>query len=352
MADEYQKPTHGYNSNVNEGECETEIKDRGMFDFLSKKKEEPSVEECKPVEEHHHHEFKLPEHHHTKVDDECEELKPEPYHAKVDDYEEKKPEHHHKLFGHHDDECKPEVEELTTEVEHVYISEPPCEEEEKKPSLLEKIHRSHSHGSSSSSSSDEEEEVDGVMIKKKKKSLKEKIQEKLHKDDEEDTSIPIEKCDEQLVHHHDTVHSVHEGEKKGLLEKLKEKLPGKKCEEEEEKKKVECAPIEPVHVTTYDHEVVHSVHEGEEKKGFMEKLKEKLPGKHHEEKEKCEEKPVEYAPVEPVHVSTYESHPEPHHEVKEEKKGFLEKIKEKFSKNDDECKDKEEKKETPAASNY
>ncbi|WP_248793498.1 hypothetical protein, partial [Escherichia coli] len=97
------------------------------------------------------------------------------------------------------EEEKPQEEVIATELEKVHVSEPEVkieEEEEKKPSLLEKLHRS---GSSSSSSSSDEEEVEegGEKIKKKKKKgLKEKIEEKISGEKEEDTSIPIEKYDE------------------------------------------------------------------------------------------------------------------------------------------------------------
>jgi uncharacterized protein with von Willebrand factor type A (vWA) domain len=143
------------------------------------------------------------------------------------------------------------------------------EEEKKREGLLEKLHRS------SSSSSDEEEvgeDGEKKKKKKKKKGLKEKIEEKIsgeHK--EEDTSVPVEKCDDTPTP---------EPEEKGLLEKIKEKLPGgKKGEEVETPTAVECA-------------AVTSEAEGKEKKGFLDKIKEKIPGHHSksdEEKEKEKE---------------------------------------------------------------
>ncbi|GLJ19014.1 hypothetical protein SUGI_0341000 [Cryptomeria japonica] len=82
--------------------------------------------------------------------------------------------------------------------------------------LMAKLHRSNS--SSSSSSSDEEEDEKGEKKKKKKKGgLKDKI--KLHEKKEED-------------HGHGKTEE--EGEKKGLMEKIKEKLPGHNKEEEKE----------------------------------------------------------------------------------------------------------------------
>jgi hypothetical protein len=87
-------------------------------------------------------------------------------------------------------------EALVSGMENVNVSEPETKHEVKeeheggggkKESLLAKLHRTGS-GSSSSSSSDEEEEVideNGEVVKRKKKGLKEKIKEKLpggHKD--------------------------------------------------------------------------------------------------------------------------------------------------------------------------
>ncbi|MGD7309681.1 hypothetical protein, partial [Ralstonia pseudosolanacearum] len=120
---------------------ETEIKDRGLFDFLGKKEEE-----------------------------------------------------------------KPQEEVISTKLDQVHISESEDkkedEEEKKHTSLLEKMQQ-HDGSSSSSSSSEEEVEEGGEKIRrKKKKGLKEKIQEKISGEKEEDkkveaedTSIPIEKVD-------------------------------------------------------------------------------------------------------------------------------------------------------------
>lgn len=169
-------------------------------------------------------------------------------------------------------------EAIATEFEqkvHVSDPEPKFEEskveEEKKSSLLDKLHRS---GSSSSSSSSDEEEVEegGEKKKKKKKSLKEKI----HK--EEDTSVPVEKIEETVVEPE---------EKKGFLDKIKEKLPGgghKKAEDQEFP-----SPAPPAAVESY------ATVEGEpakEKKGILEKIKEKIPGYHSKtsDEDKKEEK--------------------------------------------------------------
>ncbi|KAK1261560.1 Dehydrin COR410 [Acorus gramineus] len=208
-----------------------EVKDRGMFDFMGKKKKE----------------------------------------------EEKK---------------KFEEEVLVSEFEEVKVEEVEGEERKKKHGLLEKLHRS---DSSSSSSSDEEEGDQGEAKekKKKKKGLKEKIKEKIssgkdkekeeeEEDDDDDkevevvhvdftssaavtashdsTTVEVLKSEESLVETSTIVISPGE-EKKGFLEKIKEKLPGGH-------KKVEEVPIE-------DGEGV-----GQDKKGFLEKIKEKFPGYH------------------------------------------------------------------------
>ncbi|PSR99532.1 phosphoprotein [Actinidia chinensis var. chinensis] len=87
----------------------------------------------------------------------------------------------------------------------------------------------------------------------------------------EDTSVPIEKCEE----------SAPVEEKKGFLGKIKEKLPG------HSKKPEDVPPPSPPAVVA-----VHpAAEEGEvkEKKGFLVKMKEKIPGyypKTEEDKEK------------------------------------------------------------------
>ena len=78
-------------------------------------------------------------------------------------------------------------------------------------------------------------------------------------------------------------------EKKGLLEKIKEKLPG------QHKKPEEVPSPPPPSVAEYSTSEPPTHHEGDvkEKKGILEKIKEKLPGYHpktEEEKEKEKEK--------------------------------------------------------------
>ncbi|KAK3424999.1 hypothetical protein EUGRSUZ_F01726 [Eucalyptus grandis] len=83
----------------------------------------------------------------------------------------------------------------------------------------------------------------------------------------EDTTVPMEKCDEP---------GVPADEKKGFLDMRKEKLPGGHKEADEVSSPppppppAECAPVEP------------PCQDGspKEKKGLLEKIKEKLPGYH------------------------------------------------------------------------
>lgn len=212
-------------AHTHEHKEEVESTDRGLFDFLGKKKEEK-----KPQEE-----------------------------ALVSEFDQKV------------QICEPVHETKVEEGKH----------EEKKQSLLEKLHRSDS--SSSSSSSEEEVEEGGEKIKrKKKKGLKEKFEEKKAEKHEDDTSVPIIKCDDD-----EKTHAEPE-EKKGFLDKIKEKLPG-------HKKTDEVAVPPPAPVVEPVAECATSDGEGKEKKGFLEKIKEKLPGYHpktEEEKEKEKETPA------------------------------------------------------------
>ncbi|KAI3696037.1 hypothetical protein L1987_79046 [Smallanthus sonchifolius] len=187
--------------------------------------------------------------------------------------------------GKKEEESKCEETVISSEFEEkVHVSEPELKSEEKKGSLLDKLHRS---DSSSSSSSDEECE-DGDK-KKKKKSLKEKIKEKIdgckNKKEEEkiekhevDTCVPIEKYEEVVV----PPSAPAPEEKKGIMEKIKEKLPGG------HKKVEECAaPPPPPVVVAHDEEGEHK-----EKKGILEKIKEKIPGYHSKSEEEKEKEKV------------------------------------------------------------
>ncbi|KAK2995120.1 LOW QUALITY PROTEIN: hypothetical protein RJ640_020760, partial [Escallonia rubra] len=168
---------------------ETEVKDRGLFDFMGKKEEE------------------------------------------------KKP-------------CEEEV--IVSEFKKVQVSEP-------EHGLLEKLHRSGS--SSSSSSSDEEEKVE----KKKKKGLKEKIKDKVSRGDDhkeeveeekyEDTSVPVEKYEEvvppQAKKYKEVVPpqaepEVPAEEKKGFLDKIKDKLRGGHKKQAEEVVVFTAPPLPPL----------------------------------------------------------------------------------------------------------
>ena len=173
-------------------------------------------------------------------------------------------------------------------------------------------------------SSDEEEEVidaNGEMIKrKKKKGLKEKITGKLpgHKDVGEgehvttglpapappasmlthgdgghhDTAVPVEKIDADVKTEAAPPAAVPEEEKKGFMEKIKEQLPGghKKPEDAAAVPPVTHAAPEPVHTPapTPTAEEASSTPDGTEKKqGFLGKIMDKLSHKPAGEEDKA-----------------------------------------------------------------
>ncbi|CAM0944684.1 unnamed protein product [Alopecurus aequalis] len=234
------------------------------------------------------------------------------------------------------EEDKKQEEVLVSGMEKVSVEEPEVKKEEehedghKHETLFTKLQRS---SSSSSSSSDEEEEVideNGEVLKrKKKKGLKEKIKEKLpgHKDtegehvtglpapappasvqthgdhkhtegehvttglpapappasvqthgDHHDTAVPVEKIDADVKT--EAPPAVPEEEKKGFLEKIKEKLPGgqKKPEDAAAVPVTHAAPA-PVHAPAPTAEEVSSP-DAKEKKGLLGKIMDKLPGYH------------------------------------------------------------------------
>jgi hypothetical protein len=214
------------------------------------------------------------------------------------------------------EEDKEKEEELVTGMEKVSVEEPEVKKEEhedgEKKTLFSKLHRSSS--SSSSSSDEEEEEViddNGEVIKrKKKKGLKEKLQGKLpgHKDTEgehvtglpapaapasvqthgghHDTDVVVEKIDGDVKT--EAAPAVPEEEKKGFLEKIKEKLPGghKKPEDAAAVPVTHAAPVPvthaapaPVHAPAPAAEEVSSP-DAKEKKGLLGKIMDKLPGYH------------------------------------------------------------------------
>ncbi|XP_068322702.1 dehydrin COR47-like [Pyrus communis] len=124
----------------------------------------------------------------------------------------------------------------------------------------------HHHGGDSSSSSS-----DGEGEENKKKGLKGKIKEKVSGNKEEGdayhASVPAKKG-----------HSVaeHGAREKGFVEKIKEKLPG------QHKEAGHGAHVE------YHTPDGHS-HDSEPKKGVLENIKDKLPGGHKKEEEKHKE---------------------------------------------------------------
>lgn len=120
------------------------------------------------------------------------------------------------------------------------------------------------------SSEEEIEGADGEKKRKKKKGLKEKIQEKISSEKEENA---VEKNDEIA-----SAEATHLEEKKGFLEKIKDKLPGQHKKAEEGAAGAGCCPNE--HLAEVDEK---------EKKGILEKIKEKLPG-YHSEDEKAKHK--------------------------------------------------------------
>ncbi|VAI47921.1 unnamed protein product [Triticum turgidum subsp. durum] len=146
-----------------------------------------------------------------------------------------------------------------------------------------------------------------VIKRKKKKGLKEKLQEKLpgHKDTEGEhvTGLPAPAAPASVQTHHDTdvvvekidgdvkteaTPAVPEEEKKGFLEKIKEKLPGghKKPEDAAAVPVTHAAPAPvthaapaPVHAPAPAAEEVSSP-DAKEKKGLLGKIMDKLPGYH------------------------------------------------------------------------
>lgn len=188
--------------------------------------------------------------------------------------------------------CKTsETEVITSGVEKIHVSEPECKKEEKKHGgLLEKLH----HDSSSSSSSDEEGDDEEKKKRrkerkeKKKAGLKEKLDEKLHHD--HDTNVPIENVhvEENVYstppsypepaapdHHHQET----EEKKGGLLDKIKDKMPGQHKNHKPDEHDT-AAPAAP--------QAEPCAEVDKEKKGFLDKIKEKIPGFH--SKSETEEK--------------------------------------------------------------
>ncbi|KAM7475194.1 hypothetical protein LguiB_022437 [Lonicera macranthoides] len=161
-----------------------------------------------------------------------------------------------------------ECEDVEVDMIEFEPSKPETNGEDNKHTFTDELQRSRSHSSSG-----------GERKKKKKKGLKEKIKDKISGDhpnkepqqkmDHTDAPIadPMARCDNEMGKTEPTLAE----EKKGILEKIKEKLPGqhKKPEEGSPTGKAEC-----------DENACSIGGETKEKKGIMEKIKEKLPGGH------------------------------------------------------------------------
>jgi hypothetical protein len=212
-------------------------------------------------------------------------------------------------------EDKKQEEALVSGMEKVSVEEPEVKKEEEHEDGHKhetKLQRSGSSSSSSSSSDEEEEVIDDngeVLKRKKKKGLKEKIKEKLpgHKDtegehvttglpapappaalqthgDHHDTAVPVEKIHGDVKTEAPPA-AVPEEEKKGFLEKIKEKLPGgHKKPEDAAAVPVTHDASAPVHAPA-PHAPAPTAEEvsspgAKEKKGLLGKIMDKLPGYH------------------------------------------------------------------------
>ncbi|XP_021752990.1 phosphoprotein ECPP44-like [Chenopodium quinoa] len=141
--------------------------------------------------------------------------------------------------------------------------------------------------SSSSSSSEEEVEEDGVKVKrKKKKGLTDKIKEKLPDHKDEAAATPVSDYDDHHQPATVTAEATHPEEKKGFLEMIKEKLPGHHKDDAVAPVPVPApapapaAPQPPVVAHCGSDGQCGGSHEAQEKRGFLEKIKDKLPGGH------------------------------------------------------------------------
>jgi hypothetical protein len=239
------------------------------------------------------------------------------------------------------EEDKKQEEVLVTGMEKVSVEEPEVKEEheagEKKESLMSKLHRS---GSSSSSSSDEEEEVidENGEIVKRKKGLKEKIKEKLpgHKDHVDGEHVPAAApapAPAYFVAHgeyHDTqapsvTHGGHHDTPAPFMT--------------HDGSQDTPAPFV-VHDAHHDTDVAVEKFDGdvkteappateEEKKGFLEKIKEKLPGGH-KKPEDAAAVPATHAAPAPVHAPAPAAEEAVSSPDGKEKKGILGKIMDKL----------------------
>lgn len=120
--------------------------------------------------------------------------------------------------------------------------------------------------------------------KKRKKGLKEKIKEKISCDHKESSEqkVEMENCTGHVAGNANYAGTTHEDqEKKGIMEKIKDKLPGHHNKTDQE--------FHPTTHATAD-EQVHGGDQTKEKKGLLDKIKEKLPGHGHKNTEDHEEK--------------------------------------------------------------
>ncbi|CAN1127533.1 Dehydrin COR47 [Linum perenne] len=213
---------------------------------------------------------------------------------------------------------------------HVSPNPPPHDEAHHLPQPEEKksgiFHRSNS--SSSSSSEEEYEEAGERRRRKKDKKDKKNKHEVVH------TGAVLGGEPFGAAHHQQ-----HPEEKKGVMGKIKDKLPGhgeKTAAEEEAAARggLHQHPVAATHQQQHPVAVTHQ-HPGEPKMGAMEKIKDKLPG--HGEKTAAQEEAVGAGAVQHHGVPT--NHPlntdSTHavgatHQHPEEKKGIMDKIKEKL----------------------
>ncbi|KAK1441599.1 hypothetical protein QVD17_07614 [Tagetes erecta] len=203
----------------------------------------------------------------------------------------------------------------------------------KNESLLAKLHIS----DSTSSSSDEECEDKEKKKKKKDKTLKEKVEKKIE-EDKVKMNVKIEETREKALELKEkTVEKIEEGKKN--VEEFKEKVE-EKIKEYEEKKDDEHKRDTSGPFVKYEEVVVvapqppasseavsplEPTNEAAEKKGLMEKIKNKLPGGY----KKAED---EYAasPPPPQVEAVNADHPVDAENEHKEKKSILEMIKEKL----------------------
>ena len=131
----------------------------------------------------------------------------------------------------------------------------------------------------------DENEGEGEEQKKRReenKGLKDKIKEKIGGGDKaeekkhEDTSIPVERYDKLPVPQAPSAVPAHAEEKKGFLGKIKGKLPGHHKKPEE----VPSPHSPSVAEYTTSEPPTHQEGDVKEKKGILEKIKEKIPGYH------------------------------------------------------------------------